>query len=136
MLFFLLSMLILGLQILHRRFLREILPDRWSPWIAGVLIALHVPLALFMALRLTGFATHPLSMELRFLSRAALYFQVITVANLLVWAAASALWAFRRWVRELRDNFLQRPSGDRITSSQDFGRQIRGVHDVVDVTII
>ncbi len=103
MLFLLLFLLILGLQILHRRFLREILPDRWRPWIAGALIALHVPLAVYMGLRLTGFATHPLSLELRPLSRAPIYFQVITISNLLIWGGASAFWAFRRWVRQQRN---------------------------------
>lgn len=98
--FFVLTLLILGLQALHRRMLCRILPVRWHSWIPGVLIALHVPLAFYMALRLTGFSTHPLALELRPLARAALYFQVLTVFDLLVWAAASAFWAFRNWVHE------------------------------------
>jgi len=100
MLFLLLSVLILGLQILHRRFLRKVLPPRWNPWIAGVLFALHLPLLVYMGLRLTGFATHPLAFRLRHLSRAALFFQVFTVANLLVWVLVSASLTFHAWLKE------------------------------------
>jgi hypothetical protein len=100
MLFLWLFLLILGLQFLHRRFLSKVLPVCWNPWLAGLLLVLHTPLAVFMALRLTGFATHPVAFSLRSLSRAALYFQIIAVANLLVWALVAAFWAFRRWVRE------------------------------------
>jgi len=100
MLFLRLFLLVLGLQVLHRLFLRKVLPTRWSSWIAGFLITVHVPLAVYMAFRLTGFSTHPLALALRPISRIALYFQFLTVANLLVWAVASGLWAFRRWMRE------------------------------------
>ncbi len=110
MLFFGLTLLILGLQALHRRLLCRILPTRWSPWIPGVLIALHLPLAVYMAFRLMGLSTHPLALELRPLSRAALYFQVLTVVNLLVWGMASAFWAFRIWVKEAPRTLPDDPS--------------------------
>lgn len=100
MLFLSLSLLILGLQILHRRFLRQVLPVRWRPWIATALVVVHLPLAVYMGLRLTGFATHPLAIGLRHFARVALYFQVLTVVHLLVWALASAALAFRAWLKE------------------------------------
>ena len=110
MLFLILFCLILGLQILHRRFLRKLFSRRWGAWITGILIVVHVPLAVFMALRLTGFATHPLAIALRSLSRAALYFQVLTVVNVVAWAAESVFWRFRRWVREEPDLGPEDPS--------------------------
>lgn len=109
-LFFLLFPLILGLQILHRRFLRRILPERWRSWIPAALIAFHVPLVVYMALRLTGFATHGVALALRPFSQAALSFQVLTVVDLLLWGVASAIWAFRRWVRELPEAGPEDPS--------------------------
>lgn len=81
------------------------------------MLALHVPLAVYMILRLTGFATHSAALLLRPFSRAALYFQVFTVADLLVWAVVSALIAFQSFLREeaptgpedpSRRRFLQR----------------------------
>jgi len=110
MLFLLLSLLILGLQILHRRFLSKVLPGSWRPWLAGILILLHLPLAAYMGLRLTGFATHPLASSLRPFARAALFFQVLTVSNLVAWALVSAAWAFQRWVHEADSPGLEDPS--------------------------
>jgi hypothetical protein len=110
MLFLQLSVLILGLQILHRRFLKKVLPVRWIPWISVGLILIHTPLAIYMAMRLTGYAMHPLGIGLRIFSRFALYFQVFTAANILVWTVVSAFLRLRRWTMKSPEPDLEDPT--------------------------
>ncbi len=81
-LFLILFVLFFGLQWLHLRFLRHLLPERAHPWLPWVLVAIHVPLALYMGLRFTGFATHGLGPWLQPFARAAFYFQAVTILNL------------------------------------------------------
>lgn len=109
-LFFLLFPLILGLQILHRRYLRRVLPEGWKRWLSPALIVLHLPLVVFMLLRLTGFSTHGLAWLLRPLARAGLYFQVLTVANLLLWGLALGFLTFRNWMEERPESGPEDPS--------------------------
>ena len=109
-LFFVLFALLLGLQWLHRRYLRQVLPDSWDRWIVGGLVAVHLPMAVYMVLRLTGFATHDLALFLRPFSYAALFFQVLTVANLLGWVMVSLSWNLRRWVKKIRKQGLEDPA--------------------------
>lgn len=108
-LFFILFALILGLQFLHCRYLRQVLPDRWGRWIAGAMIALHLPMIVYMVLRLTGFATHGFALALRPFSFAAMVFQVLTVANLLVWLLASLFWNLHGWLKEIPSPDLEDP---------------------------
>lgn len=103
MLFLALTLLVLAVQALHRRLLRQVLPDPWRRHITPVLVLLHVPLAAYMGMRLFGFASLPGALLLRPLARAGLYFQVFTLIHLLVWGLASAAWALRRWMREAPD---------------------------------
>lgn len=100
MLFLALTLLVLAVQALHRRLLRQVLPDRWRKGITPTLILLHLPLAVYMGLRLFGYASLPVVLLLRPLARGGLYFQVFTIIHLLVWGLASAIWAIRRWMQE------------------------------------
>lgn len=109
-LFLLLFPLILGLQILHRRYLRRVLPESWKRWLSPALIAIHLPLVAYMLLRLTGFSAHGLALLLRPFARGALYFQVLTVANLLLWGLVLAFLAFRDWMKERPESAPEDPS--------------------------
>lgn len=110
--FLVLFLFILGLQVLHRRLLRELLGPAWSRVITWTLVLLHVPLAAYMALRLTGNAAHGLGPWLRPFMRLGLYFQALTVFNLLVQAIDHFFWRFHGRVPEPVDEsrraFLRR----------------------------
>lgn len=95
MTFLILFLLVLSLQVLHWRCLRSALPRRWSRGIVAGLVLIHVPLAIHVALRLTG-AMPEGTTWLRALSRVALAFQVLTLADLLAWGVSSLLWLFHR----------------------------------------
>jgi hypothetical protein len=84
--------LIVGLQALHRRLLHQVFDPRLDRWVVAALALIHLPLALYMAFRLTGGAASV--GWLRPLARGGAYFQLLTVMNLLVWAVASLAW---RW---------------------------------------
>lgn len=103
MLFAVLAVLILGLQVLHRRLLRRVLPPAWHRWLTPVLLVLHGPLALYMGLRLSGFSGMGLVDLLHPFARLGLAFQAFTTLHILIWALASGLWAFRRWMGQRPD---------------------------------
>jgi predicted MPP superfamily phosphohydrolase len=84
--------LITGLQILHRRLLHQLFHPRYDRWVVAALVLIHLPLALYMGIRLTGGGSA--AAWLRPLARAGAYFQMLTVMDLLVWAVASLAW---RW---------------------------------------
>lgn len=90
--FLVLTLLIGTLQVLHLKMLRHVLPPRWHRALPWVLLALHAPLAVYMALRLTGHATHGLGPLLRPFARGALYFQSLTVLALIWGALSEGLW--------------------------------------------
>ena len=54
MIFLIFITLITGLQVLHRRLLHQLFPPRFDRWVLPFLVAVHVPLALYMAVRLSG----------------------------------------------------------------------------------
>jgi predicted MPP superfamily phosphohydrolase len=89
--------LIAGLQVLHLRLLRQLLPPRFERWILAALVLIHLPLAVFMGVRLTGHGNA--APWLRPLARGGAYFQMLTVMDLLVWSAASLVW---RWTHQWR----------------------------------
>ena len=94
MLFVAFVVLAILLQVCHRRLLRQLLPDRVRPGITAALILLHIPLALYMTIRLSG---HGAFLPwLRPLARAGAYFQMFTLMNLVIWAGASLVWRLRR----------------------------------------
>jgi predicted MPP superfamily phosphohydrolase len=89
--------LIFGLQLLHRRLLHQLFHPRYDRWVLAALVLIHLPLALYVGVRLTGGgAAH---LWLRPLARAGAYFQLLTVMDLLVWAVASVVW---RWTHQWR----------------------------------
>ena len=90
MLFLAFTLFIGTLQFLHRKLLREILPKRTLPWILPILVAVHLPLAAYVAMRLLGHGGA--SLWLRTLARLGLFFQMLTVFDLLLWALAVGVW--------------------------------------------
>ncbi len=82
-LFLLLFLVFFGLQWLHWRFLRHLLPERVHAYIPWVLVLLHVPLVAYMGLRFAGFGSHGLGPWLQSLARGAFYFQALTLLNLI-----------------------------------------------------
>ena len=92
MIFLIFITLIFGLQILHRQLLRQLFPRKFDRWVLAALVLIHLPLACYMGIRLTGGGSA--GVWLRPLARAGAYFQMLTVMDLLVWAGASLAW---RW---------------------------------------
>jgi len=90
--------LIAGLQVLHRRLLHQLFHPRYDRWVLLALVLIHLPLAMYMGIRLTG-GGHA-AVWLRPLARAGAYFQMLTVMDLLVWAMASLVW---RWTHQWRN---------------------------------
>lgn len=102
MVFLLSAALITYLQFYHRRFLRQVLPFKVKGYVTPALLVIHLPLAIYMALRLFGFATHPFGRFLRPFANIGLYFQALTAVNFATWVIGSAAWALRRWMKEGR----------------------------------
>lgn len=95
MIFFAVLGFLLSVQLLHWRVLRRIVPERLRPWLPGLLVALHLPLLVYFALRFTGHGTHDLSPLLRPLARLGFYFQAFTAMHLAILAVAEGLWWWR-----------------------------------------
>jgi predicted MPP superfamily phosphohydrolase len=89
-LFLIFTAFIFGLQYFHRKLLQQILPKRVDRWVAPALLILHLPLAAFVGLRLVGIGG--MTTWMRTLARVGLYFQMITVLNLFLWAMATLIW--------------------------------------------
>jgi hypothetical protein len=94
-LFFSLLAFILLVQLLHWRVLRRIAPERLRPWLPALLLAIHLPLVVFFALRFTGQTTHGLGHALRPLARLGFYFQAFTAMHLGILTVAEGLWWWR-----------------------------------------
>lgn len=90
MLFLTFTVLIFGLQFFHRKLLQQVFPRRLLRWIIPVLVVIHLPLAVYVGMRLVGLST--LSPWLRTLARVGLYFQMLTVLNLFLWLVAMGVW--------------------------------------------
>ena len=65
MIFFFIFGFILALQVLHWHVFRRITPHRLRPWLPWLLAAIHVPLVIYFALRLTGAVPNEFSHALR-----------------------------------------------------------------------
>jgi len=89
--------LIVGLQMLHRRFLHQLFHPRYDRWVVLGLVLVHLPLALYVGFRLVGGGTS--AVWLRPWARLGAYFQMLTVMDLLAWAVASLVW---RWTHPWR----------------------------------
>ena len=90
MLFLAFTVFIFGLQYFHRRLLLQILSAPLAAWIVPVLVAIHLPLGAFVGMRLIGLSGTNLWM--RNVARVGLYFQVLTLLNLLLWVLATGVW--------------------------------------------
>lgn len=96
MLFVIFIALIVGLQMLHRRLLHQLFHPRFDRWVVLGLVLVHLPLALYVGLRLVGGGTS--AVWLRPWARLGAYFQMLTFMDLLVWAVASLVWRYtHRW---------------------------------------
>ena len=111
--------LIVGLQVLHRRLLHQLFHRRFDRWVVLALVLIHAPLAIYMAFRLTGGGNAVL--WLRPLARAGVYFQMLTVMDLMVWAVASLVW---RWAHLWRSTADEPPENPQ---RRKFLRQTSGV---------
>ncbi|WP_306602063.1 metallophosphoesterase [Geothrix sp. 21YS21S-2] len=85
--------LIIGLQYCHRQLIHRLLPEGYDRWVTPILVLIHIPLALYMAMRFTGNATW--LPWLRPFSRAGLYFQMLCAFNLTMWLLSEGLWRLR-----------------------------------------
>lgn len=90
--------LIFALQYVHRQLLHRLLPKGYDRWVTPVLVLIHLPLALYMGIRLAGHSGW--LPWLRPLSRAGLYFQMLSVFNLVVWLLSEGLWRLRHLWRQ------------------------------------
>ncbi len=92
MIFFILFGLILAIQLLHWHVLRRIVPHQFRPVLPWFLVAIHVPLVVYFALRFTGIELNGYSHLLRPLARAGFYFQALTLVHLVILFFAETLW--------------------------------------------
>ena len=110
MYFFVPLLFVIGLQFLHRKLLIQVFPDLFRRWVLWVLIALHLPLLVYMGYRFTGHAGGMVGAALRPLARGALYFQFFTLVNLFFWGLALGVWKLRRHLGHTFDQGPQDPS--------------------------
>ena len=111
MIFLIFITLITGLQVLHRRLLHRLFPPRLDHLVLPFLVLVHLPLTLYMLVRLTGGAGSAL--WLRPFARLGAYFQLLTVMNLLVWALASLVWRWTHlWRRRVAPDTPHRRAED------------------------
>jgi predicted MPP superfamily phosphohydrolase len=95
---FLIALLVIGLlQFLHLQLLRLELPERTHRWLPWALALLHLPVAVFAALRFAAPGGHILPDAVRSLARMGFYFQALTVVHLFLAMVAEGLW--RVWQR-------------------------------------
>lgn len=95
MIFFFIFGIILALQLLHWHVLRRIFTHQLKPWLPWILMAIHVPLIVYFALRFTGVGLSEFNRTLRTLARAGFYFQAFTLVHLAILAFAETLWWWR-----------------------------------------
>lgn len=96
MYFILPFLIVLGMQLLHRELLGQVLPGccrRWIPWVLGLI---HLPLLVYMGYRFAGKGADEMGTLIRPLARGALYFQFFTLTNLCFWAVSAAMWRLHR----------------------------------------
>lgn len=108
MLFLVLSACFVLLQWLHLRLLKDLLPERVHPPLPWLLLALHLPLLVYMGLRFSGNAGHGLGPWLQPLARGAFYFQALTLVNVLGGYAVEGL--YRAAHRRRQEPALELPS--------------------------
>ena len=82
-------------QVAHLHRLRQDLPPRWQARLPWILLLLHLPLAAFFLLRLTGYSHLGLMEILRPAARGAFYFQALTLLHLALAGLAWLAWRLR-----------------------------------------
>ncbi|HJV22032.1 MAG TPA: metallophosphoesterase [Holophagaceae bacterium] len=93
---FLVTLVLLTLlQVGHLHLLRRQLPERWHGRLAWALALLHLPLAAYFLLRLTGFSHLALMELLRPLARIAFYFQAVTMLHMAMAGSLLLYWKYR-----------------------------------------
>ncbi len=83
------------LQVGHLHLLRRQVPERWHARMAWALVAIHLPLAVYFLLRLTGFSHLGLMEILRPLARGAFYFQALTLLHMTLAGTVLLYWKWR-----------------------------------------
>ncbi len=83
------------LQVGHLHLLRQDLPPRWQHRLPWLLLLLHLPLAAFFFLRLTGYSHLGVMEVLRPAARGAFYFQALTLLHLTLAGLAWLAWRLR-----------------------------------------
>lgn len=94
--FFAFFILGVALQVLHWRALRRILPPKWGPWLAWALVLIHLPLLIYLALRMTGASAAEMGFALRPLARGGIYFLTLSLFNLVLLSLETLLWRIRK----------------------------------------
>jgi hypothetical protein len=107
MLFLTFTVFIVGLQSFHRKLLEQILPRVLIRWILPVLVLVHLPLAAFVAVRLLGAGEG--QAWLRPWARVGMYFQILTVFDLILWALSTAIWRLAHLWRTSQGATLENP---------------------------
>ena len=103
-------LVVVVLQLLHRKLLIQVFPDKYRRWILWTLLVIHLPFLVYMGYRLTGNTVGSFGSVLRPMARGAMYFQFFTLVNLVCWGLALGVWRFRRWLGHTFDQVPQDPS--------------------------
>ncbi len=82
---------------------------------------MHLPLLIYMVYRVTGSAAHGLGPLLRPFARGALYFQMFTLVDLLLWGITAGFWRLRRWWTQTLDASPQDPGRRRFLRASTAG---------------
>ncbi len=94
-------LVVFGMQFLHWELLKLVFPDRLRRWIPWLLVAIHIPLLIYMGYRFAGKAADEMGTLVRPLARGALYFQFFTLTNLVFWGLSLLMWKLRRRVAHI-----------------------------------
>ena len=108
MLFLVLFAFFLGLQWLHLKLLKDLLPERLHRALPWVLALIHLPLIIYMGLRFTGNASHGVGPWLQPFARGTFYFQALSLLNVLGGFAVEGLYGLAH--RHPREPALELPS--------------------------
>nr|WP_320132694.1 metallophosphoesterase [uncultured Holophaga sp.] len=94
--FAILLLLGIGLQILHWRALKRILPSHWGRPLAWLILLAHTPLLIYLLLRVTGASAVGSALWLRTLARAGFYILALSGLNLIILSLESLVWRVRK----------------------------------------
>lgn len=101
LIFIIFAILIIGLQLLNNYFLKQIFNDKYHHLIVLILLSVHVPLVLYATIRLIGGSNTVTWLQP--LAWATIYFQLLTLMNILVWCTFSTIWTL---IKPWRTNYI------------------------------